>query len=49
MRGGNSTLSIFIHFRDEARQWPTYSLEPGEISSRESIVEKFMKKYFPSN
>lgn len=33
--------------RDEAREW-AYSLEPGEIITWEQMMEKFMKKQFPS-
>uniref|UniRef100_UPI001C3D1ED9 retrotransposon gag family protein n=1 Tax=Picosynechococcus sp. (strain ATCC 27264 / PCC 7002 / PR-6) TaxID=32049 RepID=UPI001C3D1ED9 len=40
-------LTLFpFSLRDEARQW-AYSLEPGEITTWNQMIEKFMKKYFP--
>ncbi|XP_038904327.1 uncharacterized protein LOC120090680 [Benincasa hispida] len=40
-------LSLFPYsLRDDAKQWVS-SLEPGEITTWEKLVEKFMQKYFP--
>lgn len=39
-------LSLFpFSLKDEVRQW-AYSFEPGEITTWEQMVEKFMQKYF---